>query len=331
MNKISKKSTRLTVSDYTAGILQGNRSILARAITLIESTKPEHQKDAQALLDNLLPASGNSIRLGISGVPGVGKSTFIEALGMHLVKKEHKLAVLAVDPSSTRTGGSILGDKTRMQNLSMDANAFIRPSPTSGTLGGVAHATREAIVLCEAAGFDVIIVETVGVGQSEITISEMVDFYLLLMLPGAGDELQGIKKGVLEIADMIAVNKTDNEFVLKAQQAASAYRSALNVLSPFSANWNPPVVTCSALTNTGIDDIWKNILEYQTTMLDTSEWNEKRVRQQVNWMHAIVRGKLLSKLSSDKILIEKINESEHAVKTGNKTPLNAANDILSLL
>lgn len=244
---------------FVTGVRACDRALLARAITLIESTRADHQALAEALLQCLWPHTGGAVRVGITGVPGVGKSTFIEAFGRMLTKAGHRVAVLAVDPTSSRTGGSILGDKTRMTDLGADPNAFIRPSPTAGTLGGVARRTRETMALCEAAGFDVILVETVGVGQSETVVADMVDFFLVLMLPGAGDELQGIKKGILEIADMIAVNKADGENAPRAEAAARDYRGALHILKPASANWSPPVVTCSALKNQGLDTVWAEI------------------------------------------------------------------------
>src|SRR5689334_16913734 len=234
----------------------GDRATLARAITLIESKRADHRAQARQLVQELLPATGKAVRLGMTGAPGAGKSTTIDALGTYLTGQGHKVAVLAVDPSSSRTGGSILGDKTRMARLAVDPSAFIRPSPASGTLGGVAAKTRETMLLCEAAGYDVIIVETVGVGQSETAVSDMTDFFLLLMVAGAGDELQGLKKGVVELADMIAVNKADGDNVERARLAAADFRGALNILTPASATWAPPVVTCSALTGNGIPELW---------------------------------------------------------------------------
>ena len=277
-----------------------------------------------------MPHSGSAIRLGISGVPGVGKSTFIEALGTMLTAHGKSVAVLAVDPSSTRTGGSILGDKTRMQKLSMDPNAYVRPSPTSGTLGGVTRVTRESMVLCEAAGFDVIIVETVGVGQSEIAVAQMVDFFVLLMLPGAGDELQGIKKGVLESADLIAVNKADVGDSLAAQHAASAYRNALNVMEPLQPDWQVPVMTCSALTKTGIEEIWQSVLIYQTRMMESGYWSLRRQEQQVRWMHEMVEGLLLSRLKEDADRAARLKAIESAVREGSRSPVSAATEIVGL-
>ena len=257
--------------DYVRGVLARNRRMIAKAITLIESSHPAHQELARTVVDRLLPGTGKAIRLGITGVPGVGISTFIESFGMMLVQKGHQVAVLAVDPSSSRSGGSILADKTRMERLSTEERAFIRPSPSGGTLGGVARKTRETMLVCEAAGFDVIIVETVGVGQSESTVASMVDFFLVLMLAGAGDELQGIKRGVLELADAIAINKADGDNVEKAEKARKAYETAVHLLTPSSPNWTAPVLTCSALEMTGIDEIWETSLEHGKTLSSTGE------------------------------------------------------------
>src|SRR5215472_10605971 len=244
------------IAPLACGVLAGERAVLARAITLIESRRPDHQRSAHQLVQSLLPHTGTAWRVGITGAPGVGKSTTIDALGSHLTGFGHKVAVLAVDPSSARTGGSILADKTRMAQLAADARAFIRPSPTAGTLGGVAAKTRETMLLCEAAGYDVILVETVGTGQSETAVADMTDFFLALMLPGAGDEMQGLKKGLVELADMIAINKADGDNAARARVAAAEYSAALNILTPRLAEWQPPVVTCSALTGTGIAELW---------------------------------------------------------------------------
>src|SRR5712675_1772738 len=244
------------------GIRAGERAVLARAITLIESKRADHQKTARQLVQDLLPLTGRAIRVGITGAPGVGKSTTIDALGTYLTGIGHKVAVLAVDPSSARTGGSILADKTRMARLATDDNAFIRPSPAAGTLGGVAAKTRETMLACEAAGFDVILVETVGIGQSETAVADMTDFFLALMLPGAGDELQGIKKGLVELADMIAINKADGDNLARAKAAAAEYRAALHILTPRVAEWNPPVITYSAATGTGVAQLWENVLDH---------------------------------------------------------------------
>src|SRR5438445_9282734 len=267
-------------STLASDLRKGNRAALARAITLIESRRADHQLAARDLVQEMLPHTGNGIRVGITGSPGVGKSTTIDTLGSCLVGRGHKVAVLAVDPSSARTGGSILGDKTRMARLAASDHAFIRPSPSSGTLGGVAAKTREAMLLCEAAGFDVVLVETVGIGQSETVVSEMTDFFLTLMLPGAGDELQGIKKGLVELADMVAINKADGDNLKRANQAAADYRSALHILSPCSQHWHPPVLTYSALTGTGLDTLWQKILDHRTAMNASGEFAGRRREQQ---------------------------------------------------
>src|SRR4051812_29424199 len=266
----------------------GSRAALARAITLIESRRGDHQTSARALVQTLLPDTGKAIRVGITGSPGVGKSTTIDALGMSLIDRGHRVAVLAVDPSSARTGGSILGDKTRMGRLSAADAAFIRPSPASGTLGGVAAKTREAMLLCEAAGFDVVLVETVGIGQSETAVCDMTDFFLALMLPGAGDELQGIMKGLVELADMIAINKADGDNVKRANLAAAEYRSALHILTPRSEHWFPPVETYSALTGAGLDRLWQKILDHRTAMNASGEFAARRREQQVKWMWSML-------------------------------------------
>ncbi len=320
-----------TIEDFETGILAGNRTVLARAITLVESQKSEHGKKAQELLLKLLPSAGKALRVGITGVPGVGKSTTIEALGLYLTSIGKKVAVLAVDPSSSVTGGSILGDKTRMQNLSVEPNAFIRPSPTSGTLGGVTKKTRETMALCEAAGFDVILIETVGVGQSETAVAEMVDFFLCLMLPGAGDELQGIKKGILEIADMIAVNKADGENEMRAKQAASEYRAALHILTPQSKNWSPPVITISGLTGQGLDHLWENIEAHRTALSASGEFEERRNNQAATWMREMVEARLLARLSENDEIIQLIETCEADVRSGTLTATLAADKILKAL
>src|SRR5665811_1440475 len=265
------KSPAATASALAAGIHGGDRATLARAITLIESKRADHRKAAHLLVQELLPLTGKAVRLGITGAPGVGKSATIDALGTSLTGLGHKVAVLAVDPSSTRTGGSILGDKTRMARLASDPQAFIRPSPSSGTLGGVAAKTRETMLLCEAAGYDVVLVETVGIGQSETAVADMTDFFLVLMLPGAGDELQGLKKGIVELADMIAVNKADGDNIARAKLAAAEYRAALNILAPHSPTWSPPVVTYSALTGNGISELWSQVQAHKKLMTASGE------------------------------------------------------------
>ena len=322
---------KLSVSDYVDGVLDCNRAILAQAITLIESLNEHHRAMADAVLNELLAHNQDSIRIGITGVPGVGKSTFIEKFGKQLTSLNHKVAVLAVDPTSSRSGGSILGDKTRMQELSRDNNAFIRPSPTAGTLGGVTRATREIIVLCEAAGFDVILVETVGVGQSEIMVSQMVDFFLALMLPGAGDELQGIKKGLLEIADMIAVNKADGEMKDAARRAVVEYQQALNILNPISLNWKPRSLSCSAYTGDGLSKIWETILDYKMLLKDTGEWQAKRKRQQVEWMWAIVKNRIMSKIETNQNVQRLAPQLELRVSEAIDTPALAAVKILTAI
>jgi len=274
---------------YVQGVLECNRRILAKTITLIESSLPAHQKLARTIIDQLLPDTGKAVRLGITGVPGVGKSTFIESLGTMLVREGHRVAVLAVDPSSKRSGGSVLADKTRMEKLSVEKKAFIRPSPSGGTLGGVARKTRETMIVCEAAGFDVMIVETVGVGQSETTVASMVDFFLVLMIAGAGDELQGIKKGILELADAVVVNKADGDNIEKAEFASKQYETALHFLAPSSPTWTPPVMTCSALEMIGIEKIWETVLDHRKKIMATGELEANRKRQAVDWMWSLIK------------------------------------------
>ncbi len=320
---------RPSVDDFEAGVRQGDRAMLARAITLVESTRADHQTTAEDLLQRLWPLTGRSIRIGITGVPGVGKSTFIESFGGNLTAAGHKVAVLAVDPTSSRSGGSILGDKTRMARLGNDPNAFIRPSPTAGTLGGVARKTRETMALCEAAGHDVIIVETVGVGQSETVVADMVDFFLVLMLPGAGDELQGIKKGILELADMIAVNKADSNED-KARRAANDYRAALHIMRPASPNWSPPVVLCSGLKNDGLDVIWDQIRQHRDRMTQSGEFEETRRRQQVRWMWSMLEDRLFHALRSHPKVRGALPGIEEAVASGATPPTRAADFILQV-
>jgi len=329
----SKKGQRnnLSLEQYAEGVAEGDRATLARAITLIESTKPEHQALAQELLQLLLASTGNAIRVGITGVPGVGKSTLIDQLGTNLTAAGHKVAVLAVDPTSERSGGSILGDKTRMPRLAVDDNAFIRPSPTSGTLGGVTKTTRETMALCEAAGFDVLLIETVGVGQSETAVAGMVDFFLVLMLPGAGDELQGIKKGVIEIADMIAVTKSDGDNVQRAQLAASEYRAALQILTPISPNWSPPVITVSAKENSSIGELWDLIEQHQSKFAETGELEAKRQEQAVRWMHDMLEERLRARLRGDKAVSRRLSELEKQVRLGQAAPSLAVEEIVELV
>jgi len=316
---------------YAAGIRAGDRASLARAITLIESKRADHRADAHRLVQELLPATGKAVRLGITGAPGAGKSTTIDALGTYLTQAGHKVAVLAVDPSSSRTGGSILGDKTRMARLAVDPHAFIRPSPASGTLGGVAAKTRETMLLCEAAGYDVVIVETVGVGQSETAVADMTDFFLLLMVAGAGDELQGLKKGVVEIADMIAVNKADGDNVERAKLAAADFRGALNILTPASASWSPPVITCSALTGNGVPELWAQVLQHKDKLGATGELAERRRAQQVKWMWTMLEERLTARLRSDPAVRAKLKAAEAAVAAGTLAPTLAVEEIAGLL
>ena len=318
----------IDVDEYAAGVLDGKRAKLAQAITLVESNRAEHRDRAQELLVALLPHSGGAHRVGITGVPGVGKSTFIEALGTKLTAAGHRVGVLAVDPSSTRTGGSILGDKTRMPALATDPNAFVRPSPTAGTLGGVARATRETIVLMEAAGFDVVLVETVGVGQSEITVAGMVDCFLLLTLARTGDQLQGIKKGVLELADLVAVNKADGPDEVEARKAARELRSALRLLSPASASWKPPVLTCSGLEGSGLDELWDRVREHRATLASSGELATKRSAQQIDWTWSLVRDQLLSELTAHPEVRGIIDGVEQDVRAGSLTPALAAERLL---
>ncbi|XVQ15070.1 methylmalonyl Co-A mutase-associated GTPase MeaB [Spirillospora sp. CA-255316] len=317
------------LDDYVKGVREGSRAWIARAITLVESTRPDHRELAQRLLVELTPYSGHARRVGITGVPGVGKSTFIDALGTNLTAEGHKVAVLAVDPSSTRTGGSILGDKTRMHRLAADPAAFIRPSPTAGTLGGVAKATREAMVVMEAAGYDVVLVETVGVGQSETAVSEMVDSFLFLTLARTGDQLQGIKKGVLELADVIAVNKADGPHEMEARKAARELAGALRLLRSDERVRDTPVLTCSARENTGLDTLWRHLVEHQDALAATGELEERRRRQQVGWTWSMVRDRLLTELHADPAVRELAPELEAAVADGTLTPALAAERILN--
>src|SRR5215204_1957896 len=311
-------------------VAKGDRAALARAITLMESRRPDHREMARALLQDLMPRTGKAVRIGITGVPGVGKSTTIDTLGSMLTEKGHKVAVLAVDPSSSRTGGSILGDKTRMARLAVDPNAFVRPSPAAGSLGGVAAKTRETMLICEAAGFDVILVETVGVGQSETAVADMTDFFLVLMLPGAGDELQGIKKGVIEIADMLAVNKADGDNIARAKAAAAEYRAAFHILRPRLENWTPPVITYSALTGDGIATLWSEILRHRERMIAAGEFQARRRDQQVKWMWAMLEERMFARLRADPAIKAKLKHTEAAVAEGRISPALAADQIAAL-
>ena len=320
----------METQDYIDGVLTQNRRIVAKTITLIESSLPSHQEKAKTIVDALLPYAGQAVRIGITGVPGVGKSTYIESFGLQLVKQGHRVAVLAVDPSSSRSGGSIMGDKTRMERLSLEKQAFIRPSPSGGTLGGVARRTRETIVVCEAAGFDIIIVETVGVGQSETTVASMVDFFLVLMLAGAGDELQGIKKGVLELADAIAINKADGNNIENAEKARLEYKKALNFLTPSSKIWSPPVLTCSAVTMAGIEDIWQTILDYKKKLESSGELLEKRRKQALDWLWALVEEGLRERFYRNPEVEKTLAEIVKAVEKGETAATAAAQRLLDL-
>ena len=324
-------SRNLPPSDLVRGIRAGDRATLARAITLIESKRADHRRTAHHLVQELLPHTGKAVRLGITGAPGVGKSTTIDVLGTYLTGKGHKVAVLAVDPSSTRTGGSILGDKTRMARLSSDPNAFVRPSPSSGTLGGVAAKTRETMLVCEAAGYDAVMVETVGIGQSETAVADMTDCFLVLMLPGAGDELQGLKKGIVELADMIAVNKSDGDNIERARRAAAEYRAALNILTPHSATWSPPVVTYSALAQHGIAELWAQVLSHKAKMTESGELEARRRDQQVKWMWTMLEERLTARLRSDAAVRAKLRQSEAQVAAGKLAPMLAVEEIAQLL
>lgn len=321
----------IDIDVYARGVLEGSRAHIARAITLVESTRPDHRELAQRLLVQLLPHTGKARRVGISGVPGVGKSTFIDSLGAMLTARGHRVAVLAVDPSSGRTGGSILGDKTRMGRLATDANAFVRPSPSAGTLGGVARATRETMVVMEAAGYDVVLVETVGVGQSETTVAAMVDSFLLLTLARTGDQLQGIKKGVLELADVVAVNKADGPHERDARNAARELAGALRLLhSPGEETaWNPPVLTCSAREDDKLDEVWERLERHREVLDSTGRLDRKRQDQQVSWVWAMVHDQLLDRLRADSGVRSVAPALERDVRAGTLTATLAAERILA--
>jgi GTPase len=317
-----------TVDGLAKAVRGGDRAALPRAITLLESTRADHQEKAQELLLALLPDSGNAHRVGITGVPGVGKSTTIESLGMHLIERGHRVAVLAVDPSSTRTGGSILGDKTRMARLAVHPDAYIRPSPTSGTLGGVAKATRETIVLLEAAGFDVILVETVGVGQSEVAVANMVDTFVLLTQARSGDQLQCIKKGVLELADIVVVNKADGEYLAEARSAARELSAGIRLIHPHETLWRPPVLTMSATEGTGLIELWDTIERHRQELTDAGEFDTRRRAQQVDWTWQMVRDTVLDRVLSNPRVRKIRADVERQVNAGELTPAQAAQQIL---
>jgi LAO/AO transport system kinase len=312
------------------GVLEGNRRALAQAITLIESTRQDHLAAASTLLERLMPHAGNSIRLGITGVPGVGKSTFVEALGNHVIEQGHRVAVLTVDPSSAISGGSILGDKTRMELLSRRPEAYIRPSPAGKTLGGVTRRSREALVLCEAAGFDVIIVETVGVGQSETKVAEMTDMFMLLLLPGGGDELQGIKRGIMELADLILINKADDDLLTLAGRSAAEYRSALRLLHPRLAGWKVEVQTCSARDGVGIAEAWASVLQHREVLEATGQFTARRAAQARDWMWSEVNDSLVAALQGDPEVRKQIPALESAASQGKIPPTIAARQLLDI-
>ncbi len=316
----------ININDITSG----NRRALAKAITLVESKLDSHREQAQDLLNQLLPKTGNSIRIGITGIPGVGKSTFIEAFGLHLIQQGKKVAVLAVDPSSPIRGGSILGDKTRMELLSREENAYIRPSPSEGALGGVAQKTRETMLLCEAAGFDVILVETVGVGQSEYEVAAMVDFFLVLMLPNAGDDLQGIKRGIMELADALVINKADGESINLAQQTQRHYKNAFHLLSQ-DGFWQPQVKTCSAKENDGIEAVWQMIQDYATQAQDNGYFDNNRAKQSQDWLKKLIQEMLEMKLKQNPQVKAQLPKLQQAVLDQTLTPYNAAQQIIKLL
>lgn len=318
------------VAGLAAGVRAGNRSVLARAITLVESSRADHRLAAQELLVEVFPDTGRAVRVGVTGVPGVGKSTFIETLGRQLTSRDHRVAVLAVDPSSSRTGGSILGDKTRMARLANDPAAFVRPSPTSGTLGGVARATRESMLLVEAAGYDVVLVETVGVGQSEVVVAQMVDTFVLLSLARTGDQLQGIKKGVLELAEVVVVNKADGPHVHEAERAARELAGALRLVTPAGSAWTPPVLTCSALDGTGTPQVWDAVLAHRAE-LGPGGLQRRRAAQQVDWMWALVRDELLERLRSDPLVREAGRVAADDVGAGRLTPVLGAQRVMDAL
>ncbi|MGM0496459.1 MAG: methylmalonyl Co-A mutase-associated GTPase MeaB [Bacteroidota bacterium] len=325
-----RRRPNYSIDQYVDGILNGDRTMLGQAITLIESSLPEHAEFAQSIVEKCLPYAGDSVRIGITGVPGVGKSTFIESLGTQITKSGKKLAVLAVDPTSERSGGSILGDKTRMENLAADRNAFIRPSPSGDTLGGVARKTRETVVLCEAAGFDTIFIETVGVGQSGISVHSMVDFFLLLMLAGAGDELQGIKRGIMEMADAIAITKADGENVKAADMAQKEYQKALHLFPPPESGWTPKVVTCSALFNTGIDKVWEAIYEFLNFTKNNGFFLKQRREQAKYWMYETVNQALKDNFYRRQAVKDSLSDFEKEVLEGRMSSFKAAKELLDI-
>lgn len=324
------KRNKLSVDDYVKGILDGNRTILSKAITLVESSLASHQELAQQIIEKCLPHTGKSIRIGITGVPGAGKSTAIEALGKHITNNNHKLAVLAIDPSSERSKGSILGDKTRMEDLSNDPNAFIRPSPSAGSLGGVARKTRETVMLCEAAGFDTVFIETVGVGQSETAVHSMVDFFLLIQIAGAGDELQGIKRGIMEMADGIVINKADGNNIEKAKLAAAEFKNALHLFPPTASGWTPQVLTCSALKKTGISELWNMILDYNSFTLKNNFFEANRRNQAKYWMYETINNRLTDNFYNNIEIKKQLPDFENNILNDKLSSFVAAKKLLDL-
>jgi LAO/AO transport system kinase len=325
-----KRSGQLKRSDYVEGIKKGNRTILSKAITLIESSKPSNRELGQEILEEVMPLTGNSIRIGITGVPGVGKSTFIESIGHKFLDEGESLAVLAIDPTSSRTKGSILGDKTRMATLSTHKNAYIRPSPTSGTLGGVARTSRETMLLCEAAGFTTIFIETVGVGQSETTVHNMVDMFLLLMLAGAGDELQGIKRGIMEMADLIVINKAEGDNLEAAKRARQEYKNALSLFPPSPSKWKTPVETCSALTNFRMDEVRQQVHDYFDHIKENRYFKKRRQEQAAWWMHETIKEKLTAEFYGSSRVKEKLKEIEQQVNSGKISSFAAAEKLMKI-
>ena len=325
----ARKTTVAEARRLARALRGGDRRALARAITLIESTRADHRRAAVSLLRAIVPHAGGSIRLAISGVPGVGKSTFTEALGLHIIDRGHRVAVLAVDPSSPRAGGSILGDKTRMEALSQNAQAFIRPSPAGGAPGGVARRTREAMLACEAAGFDVVIVETVGVGQSEFAVADMVDMFLLLLAPGGGDDLQGIKKGIMELADAVIVNKADGDLAAAAERTRADFSAALGLLRPASPHWTPSVMACSALTGAGIDEAWRTVERFQGAMTGAGRLEARRADQARAWMWSEVNETLMERLRADGAARQVVMAMEDEVAAGERSPTEAARAIIA--
>ncbi len=321
---------KLSVDDYVNGVLEGNRTVLGRAITLVESNSPAYMEQAQEMLKALLPETGRSMRVGITGFPGAGKSTFIEALGTHLCDQDHRVAVLAVDPSSTVTRGSILGDKTRMEKLSRHPNAFIRPSPSGGVLGGVARKSRETVLVCEAAGYDVVLVETVGVGQSETTVRSMVDFFLLIVIAGAGDELQGLKKGIMELTDAILVNKADGDNKIRAETARLEYSRILPYLQPATEGWRTEAYTCSALTGVGIAEIWSVIEEFRKVTMQSGRFDARRRSQLLEWVYSMVQEYLKSSFFNHAGIKKNKHTVESAVLEGEMSPTMAVNELVHI-